>query len=29
MTVGATAPPGGFDAATHEANCEVVVQQGL
>jgi hypothetical protein len=29
MTLGDTAPLGGFDAATHDANCEVVVQAGL
>jgi hypothetical protein len=29
MTLGDTAPLGGFDAATHEANCAVVVNAGL
>jgi hypothetical protein len=29
MTLGDTAPLGGFDAATHDANCEVVVEAGL
>jgi hypothetical protein len=29
MTLGDTAPLGGFDAATHEANCTVVVSAGL
>ena len=29
LTLGDTAPLGGFDAATHDANCEVVVQAGL
>jgi len=29
MTLGDTAPLGGFDAATHEANCSVVVEAGL
>lgn len=29
MTLGDTAPLGGFDAATHEANCTVIVNQGL
>jgi len=29
MTVGDTVPLGGFDAATHEANCDVLVEQGL
>jgi hypothetical protein len=29
MTLGDTAPLGGFDAATHEANCTLVVEQGL
>src|SRR5260370_27013947 len=29
MTLGDTAPLGGFDAAVHEANCSVVVNAGL
>ena len=29
LTLGDTAPLGGFDAATHEANCDVVVNAGL
>ena len=29
MTLGDTAPLGGFDAATHEANCAVVVEAGF
>jgi hypothetical protein len=29
MTLGDTAPLGGFDAATHEANCTVIVTEGL
>jgi hypothetical protein len=29
LTLGDTAPLGGFDAATHEANCTVVVNAGL
>ena len=29
MTLGDTAPLGGFDAATHAANCSVVVEAGL
>jgi Alpha/beta hydrolase domain len=29
LTLGDTAPLGGFDAATHEANCSVVVNAGL
>jgi len=29
MTLGDTAPLGGFDAATHEANCTLIVSQGL
>jgi Alpha/beta hydrolase domain len=29
MTLGDTAPLGGFDAATHDANCEVIVEAGL
>jgi hypothetical protein len=29
MTLGDTAPLGGFDAAAHDANCEVVVEAGL
>jgi hypothetical protein len=29
LTLGDTAPLGGFDAAAHEANCSVVVEAGL
>ena len=29
LTLGDTAPLGGFDAATHEANCDIVVEAGL
>jgi hypothetical protein len=29
MTLGDTAPLGGFDAALHDANCEAVVEAGL
>jgi Alpha/beta hydrolase domain len=29
MTLGDTAPLGGFDAATHEANCAIVVEAGF
>jgi len=29
MTLGDTAPLGGFDAATHEANCTLIVSAGL
>jgi Alpha/beta hydrolase domain len=29
MTLGDTAPLGGFDAALHDANCDVVVEAGL
>jgi hypothetical protein len=29
LTIGDTAPLGGFDAAVHEANCSVVVEAGL
>jgi hypothetical protein len=29
LTLGDAAPLGGFDAATHDANCEVVVEAGL
>ena len=29
MTLGDTAPLGGFDAAAHEANCSVIVEAGL
>ena len=29
MTLGDTAPLGGFDAAVHDANCDLVVEAGL